>query len=195
MFLPFSTCGKAWEPKALALRAMLRLSVNERLDPWQLAPVVGLTVAERTKVLEILKTPQGEYLLGEGANCWSGGVLPERLPDGTFVCILNPTHSERRNRITLMEEITHTYLNHRPSEIITNTDSTDIRDYDDKQEAEAYGIGAAALMPWKPFFSAINTGRTVDELSAHYDVTPDLIKYRIKTTGAYKLYTARQRVK
>jgi hypothetical protein len=74
-------------------------------------------------------------------------------------------------------------------------DGIEVRDYDKSQEEEAYGIGAAALLPWQSFFKSLNAGRTVDELAETHEVTPDLISYRIKITGAYRLYQARQRAK
>jgi hypothetical protein len=63
------------------------------------------------------------------------------------------------------------------------------------QEAEAYGVGAAALLPWHLFFLAVNAGRTVEELAEENGVTPSPIDYRIKITGAYRVYKARQRKK
>ena len=108
------------------------------------------------------------------------------------MCILNPFHSFRRNKITLMEEISHIYLGHKPSGVTYAMDGVEVRDYHQNQEAEAYGVGAAALLPWQPFFNALKAGHTVVQLSEINDVTPDLIGYRIKTTGAYNLYRSRQ---
>jgi hypothetical protein len=70
-----------------------------------------------------------------------------------------------------------------------------MRDYDKAQEEEAFGVGAAALIPWEAFFRGINAGRTVDELAETYELSEQLTTYRIKITGAYKLYCARQRAR
>ena len=94
-----------------------------------------------------------------------------------------------------MEEIVHTHLKHKPTKLIIVADGIQIRDYDKRQEEEAYGIGAAALLPWQPFFTALNGGRTIVELAEQHDLTPYLIEYRIKITGAHRLYQARQRQK
>jgi len=101
--------------------------------------------------------------------------------------------ADRRNKITLMEEIGHIHLRHAPSSLIPTADGLQARDYIKAQEEEAYGVGAAALIPWGTFFPALNVGRTIDELTESYDVTPELIQYRIKITGASRLYQARQR--
>jgi hypothetical protein len=194
VFLPFSNRGKAWEPTGLALRFLLGLGTADNLDPWQLAPKVGLTVVDGPSVLDILETEDREHLLEAGGRRrWSGGVYPKPLPDGTHLCILNPTHSRRRNKITLMEEIVHIHLKHVPSRLLVAAGGVKVRDYDKAQEGEAYGVGAAAMLPWRPFFAALNAGRTIQELAELHDLTPDLVGYRIKITGAHHLYQARQR--
>ncbi len=174
---------------------MLGLGPDAPLDPWELAPKVGLTVVDRAAILEILDDYEKSHLLDTAGQSWSGGVYPTPLPDGTYLCILNPTHSHRRNKITLMEEIVHTHLNHKPSRLLIVAGGVQIRDYDNAQEEEAFGVGAAALLPWKLFFIALNAGQTIDEIAEHREVTPDLVKYRIKITGAYRLYQARQKQK
>jgi hypothetical protein len=60
-------------------------------------------------------------------------------------------------------------------------------------EEEAYGVGAAVLLPWSLFFPLLNGGFTTDELAGEFDVTPELVGYRTKICGASSLYAARQR--
>jgi hypothetical protein len=191
--MPFSDRAKVWEPKAVELRRLGEAKPSDRLDPWHLASKVGLTVVDARLIIKYLNLDERNHLFGDGRFRWSGGVYPRPLPDGTRVCILNPTHSRRRNKITLMEEIAHTYLEHVPSSLVMAADGLQFRDYDRSQEDDAYGVGAAALLPWQNFFHAVNSGQTAEELAEHFDVTEDLISYRIKITGAYRVYRARQR--
>jgi hypothetical protein len=195
MLLPFTKRGREWEPISLDLRRLLKLGINDSLDPWLLAPKVGLRVVDGTAVIAALDGVHRAHLCGDGRDCWSGGVYPTPLPDGTHVCILNPHHSHRRNKITLMEEIVHMHRGHRPSGLAFNEDTVRIRRYDADQEDEAYGVGAAALLPWLPLFRKVNAGIAASQLSQEYDVTEALIVYRIKITGAYNVYRARQRQK
>ena len=192
MFLPFSHRAKIWEPIALELRAISKTALHAKLDPWVLAPELGLAVFDDHSVLNSLPPEFKAYLYGSGKQKWSGGVHPEPNADGTLLCILNPLHSSRRNKITLMEEIAHIYLDHVPSGVQYDHDGIKFRDYNEAQEQEAYGVGAAALLPWQTFFKVLNTGKTIDEVSATYDVTTDLVRYRIKVTGASNLYKSRQ---
>ena len=92
-----------------------------------------------------------------------------------------------------MEEIVHTHRGHRPSGLAFEGDGLSVRQYDRQQESEAYGVGAAALIPWQTFFRGVNDGRTVAELSEYYEVTPELVTYRIKITGLFAVFRARQR--
>lgn len=194
MFLPFSQRGKDWEPKALALRRLASIGSDGLLDPWALAPEVGLLVVDAADgLLESLDAGHRAHLLDNAGNKWSGGVLPIALPNGMRICILNPTHSHARNKITLMEEIAHVHLAHRPSQLVFNEDKLQVRDFNDAQEAEAYGVGAAALLPWHSFFHCVNEGNTYREIAELYEVTEQLARYRVNITGADRLYKARQR--
>lgn len=193
MRTPFSDRSRPWETDALSLRRLAGVSVGERLDPWSLAPRVGLRIVDLASVLVNLSREERLYLLHTAQRSWSGGVYPRALPDGSRVCVLNSSHSYRRRKITLMEEICHVYLRHTPSVLAVRTDGVQVREYLESQEREAYGVGAAALMPWETLFSALNRGAAVHELADAYDVTSELVTYRIKITGAYRLYEARQR--
>jgi Zn-dependent peptidase ImmA (M78 family) len=122
---------------------------------------------------------------------WSGGVLPKPLPNGRFICILNPTHHRRRNKITLMEEIVHVYRKHVPTGLRGIMPGLRVREYNKAQEMEAYGVGAAVLLPWSSFYYSLNSGRPIQEMAECYDVTMQLIQYRIKITGATNLYRSR----
>lgn len=95
--------------------------------------------------------------------------------------------------MTLMEEISHIHMDHVPSGVSYDVAGVRFRDYHGDQEKEAYGIGSAALLPWQTFLPALKAGKSIEELSEMYDVTTDLVKYRIKITAASNLYKARAR--
>ncbi len=193
MLTPFSDRSKVWEIDGMSLRRLASVSLGERLDPWKLAPKVGLRVMDFESVLANLSREERLHLLRTAQTSWSGGVYPRTLPDGSRVCLLNSNHSYRRRKITLMEEICHIHLKHAPSGLSIAADGVQVREYLAKQEEQAYGVGAAALMPWQTLFPALNRGAAIDELAETYDVTTELVTYRIKITGAYRLYEARRR--
>jgi hypothetical protein len=194
LFLPFSKRAKEWEPHALKLRAMVQgHGAQLRFNPLELAPKVGLTVAPVT--FKGLSPDELRHLRTQGSSHWSGGVYPVPLPDGSYLCMLNPDGPPRRNRITLMEEICHRFFNHEPTKLLIRADGLLVRDFNDAQEKAAFGVGAAVLMPWSLFFRRLNQGMSSVELSEEFDVTTQLAEYRIKITGATKLYQARQRAR
>lgn len=193
MFSPFSEQAKRWEPHAQTLRLMAKCGPNDLLDPYELAPRLRLTVMDGDEALGLLPIELQRYLRNDANDHWSGGVLPYPLPDGTYLCILNPAHPRRRKKITLMEEIAHRHMDHQPSKVVTDSVGVKARDYDKACETEAFGVGAAALLPWPKLFSLLNAGSSVPEIAERFDVSRQLAEYRIKITGASRLYQARQR--
>ena len=195
MLLPFSQRARRWEPIALELRQIVRANGHDQLNPWELAPEVALKVLDGHAMLRRLPAAVQSHLVGAGKDRWSGGVYPHPLSDGDLVCILNPFQSHRRQKITLMEEITHIYLDHIPSGVAYAAPGIEVREYHKDQEAEAYGVGAATLLPWHSFFKALNAGQTIEVLAELHNVAEELVEYRIKITGAFNLYKSRQRTR
>ena len=195
MLLPFSARARKWEPHAQVLRKLLNLASHQVLDPYKLAAKVGLRLIDAQSVCDQLDRGIARRILVQDSDAWSGGVLAQPLPDGTRICILNSTHDPKRMKITLMEEIAHVHLRHVPTGLVRSSDGLRMRDYDKAQEEEAFGVGAAALLPWEVFFRAINGGTTINQLAERYELSTQLLTYRVKITGAYKLYHARQRVR
>jgi hypothetical protein len=194
VFLPFSQRSRAWEPLARQLRKKVPESPGgpAAFDPWQLAPLVGLQVVHCS--FQGLTEEERGYLSESANDHWSGGVYPATLPDGSRLCMLNPAHPHRRNKITLMEEIAHCFLEHSPTSLVTAGGSRH-RDFNRDQESEAYGVGAATLLPWNLFFHRLDSGCSINEISEEFDVTPDLVSYRIKICGATALFQNRTRKK
>lgn len=191
--LPFSDQAKEWEPIALELRQIAGARYADVIDPWALADELGLRVLNALSIINNLPNGHALHLRRDGKDMWSGGVHPTPLADGTLICLLNPFQSRLRHKSTLMEEVSHVYLDHETTKVKYAADGLRFRDYDKAQEAQAYGVGAAALLPWAPFFNAINEGRTITEIATVFQVTRELVEYRIKITAATNLYRARQR--
>jgi hypothetical protein len=152
VLLPFSARAKKWEPHAQALRKRLNLSSSQILDPYKLAVAVGLRLVDLRSVCEQMDRQSADQVLVRDKHSWSGGVFARPLPDGTRICILNSTHGPRRTKMTLMEEIAHIHLRHTPTSLMRLADGLRRREYNKAQEEEAYGVGAAALLPWELFF-------------------------------------------
>lgn len=168
---------------------------DQRLDPFQLANYAGLLVVTFDQIESLLSEQTRVELLGDGKNSWSGGAASKKLPNGKKLIILNPTHAKTRHKATLMEEISHVFLGHRPSRLaITSTDKSGnalARDYDADIEEEAYATGAAALVPYAGLKRFVEMGKTSAEIARHYNVSKPLVEYRIKISRLWDTYKER----
>lgn len=191
--LPPTQKGRHHELRARGLRefAGLRRPID-RLDPFELARYANLLVVSFDQVESLLSEEALEQLLGAAKDKWSGGASSQKLPDGRKLIILNPTHGRNRHNATLMEEISHVFLGHKPSRLaIVNRDKQGniiARDYNQDIEEEAYGTGAAALVPYLGLKYFIEKGRTSTEIARHFCVSRALVEYRIKISRLWDAY-------
>ena len=195
--LPPTEKRKQFELRALGLRDFAGVKGRQPLDPFALANFARLLVVDFDQI-EGLSAESRAHLLGEAAGEWSGGACSRALPDGWGLVILNPAHGLERNRATLMEEVAHVFLGHQPNRLaaIAHDKAGDsakhgrllARDYNHKDEEEAYGVGAAALVPYAALHEFVSTGRTAAEVARHFGVSRPLVEYRIKVTHLWAEY-------
>jgi IrrE N-terminal-like domain len=190
--LPPTRKGRQFELQARGLREFAGLRRDdERLDPFKLANYANLLVLPFEQVKALSEESRG-HLLGDGANSWSGGAASMTLPDGRKLIILNPTHGKNRQNATLMEEVCHVFLGHKPSRLaITKYDKHGkimARDYHVEIEEEAYGTGAAALVPYSALKRFVERGDTSREIARHFYVSRALVEYRIKVSRLWDTY-------
>jgi hypothetical protein len=195
--LPPTEKRKQFELRALALRDFAGVQPDEALDPFALAEFARLLVVDFNQVKD-LSAESREHLLGDGMNDWSGGACSRPLPNGWRIVILNPAHGIQRNRATLMEEISHVFLGHRPNRLavvmseppaVAGGQSKILtRDYNKSDEEEAYAVGAAALVPYAALRRLVFAGRTAEEIARRFRVSTPLAVYRIKVTHLWAAY-------
>ncbi|HZN08135.1 MAG TPA: ImmA/IrrE family metallo-endopeptidase [Pyrinomonadaceae bacterium] len=187
--LPPGDKWRNFELKAIALRDFARARRDLPLNPFDLARFANLIVLEFDKVQGLSETAR-VHLLGPAAEEWSGGACT--LPNGMKVVILNPNHGPARTKATLMEEICHVFLGHQPNRlsIVTKDERGKVmnRDYRKADEEEAYGVGAAALVPYASLKSLLLQGKTVREIAAHFRISRELVEYRMKVTHLWREY-------
>lgn len=183
--MPRNHRGKAYERVGLRIRAFAGLSSEEPLDPFSLAEFAKIAVIKPADLRGLPRNVLTE-LLGPSRSRWSGVTL--ELPGGRQLCILNPTHNIERTRATLMEEISHVVLGHRPTRISVGIDGMYCREYNPANEQTAYGVGAAALVPYSALFAGVTDGASPGSIARQYGVSPELVCYRIKITMLWDLY-------
>lgn len=191
--IPPTQKGRHYELRARGLREFAGLRRDdEPLDPFALARFAKLLVASYADIEPLLSEETKAHLIGSGKDKWSGGAASQTLPDGRKLIILNPTHGKNRQNATLMEEVCHVFLGHKPSRLaIQNRDKNGdliARDYNEAIEEEAYSTGAAALVPYTSLKRMVFEGKTINEIARHFDVSRALIEYRIKVSRLWDAY-------
>ena len=189
--LPPGDKWRQYELQGLGLRDFARIHPDVPLNPFALARFANLLVVDIAK-LKGLSQQSREHLLGLAAEEWSGGATARALPDGRKIVILNPTHGRARTNATLMEEICHVFLGHQANRlaIIANDErgKTLARDYRKADEEAAYATGAAALVPYGTLRRMVLKGREASQIARHFQVSKDLIEYRLKVTRLWRTY-------
>lgn len=191
--LPPTRKGRSYEIHAIGLREFAGLRKDdERLNPFELARYAKLLVASFEQIEPFLTEETKEHLLGKGKDKWSGGACSQPLPDGKKLIVLNPTHTKNRQNATLMEEICHVFLGHKPSRLAVKRRNKDgeivARDYNAVIEEQAYSIGAAALVPYSALKRFVEEGKTSRQIAEHFNVSYQLIEYRIKVSRLWQNY-------
>lgn len=191
--LPPTRKGRIFELKALGLREFAGLRHDdEPLNPFELAKYAKLLVVPFEQIEPFLSDETKTHLLKEGKDSWSGGACSQKLPDGRKLIVLNPTHSKNRQNATLMEEISHVFLGHQPSRLAVRVKDKNgkitARDYRPEIEEEAYSVGAAALVPYSALRRFVRQGRTSHEIARHFNVSRELVEYRIKISRLWEDY-------
>ena len=186
--LPPTAKRRVFERIALAIRDFAGVQLEDRLNPWALAPKLKLRVLTLDDIAGISPEARDELIGGDG---WSGGASPP-LPDGSRLVFLNPSHGPERQAATLMEEISHVVLGHSPTRIhgvtIAPGERAKFRDFNAAQEEAAYGVGAAALVPYFPLRRATEFGVEAQAVAKHYGVSRALVEYRLKVCRLWSAY-------
>lgn len=187
--------GRLYEQRARSLREFAGLRRDDvPLDPFALARLARILVVNFDEI-QGLSQEARDHLLGEGSGDWSGGASSRTLPDGRKLVILNPKHGRNRHHATLMEEICHVLLGHEANRLSVaaehNGGKTLSRDYNEADEEEAYAVGAAALVPYTALRRFVLAGRTASQIARHFNVSRQLVAYRLKISRLWAEYKAR----
>ncbi len=189
--LPLGEKWRQFELRGLGFRSFARVGPDAPLDPFLLAKFANLLVLDFDQIKGLSEKAR-EHLLGAASEAWSGGACSRPLPDGRKLVILNPNHGRMRTNATLMEEISHVFLGHQPNRLQVVTEDergrTSARDYRKADEEAAYGIGAAALVPYSALRRAVLKGQTSLQIGRHFRASRELVEYRLKVTRLWTIY-------
>jgi Zn-dependent peptidase ImmA (M78 family) len=170
------------ERLAAAVRAKLQVDQIETLSPWRLADALPAHVFYPEDFDDDRLARRLRRVKWDGfAFCCDG--------DATLMILLNSARPKTRQMATLMEELSHRLLRHKPCAIALNPRTGFLeRSYDRAQEAEAYDLGAAILVPKERIQRDVGEKRTADEIAAEHGCSKELVVYRIKRMRLWRRY-------
>lgn len=181
---PVADDRRSLEREAAAVRWRLGLGPLDRLDPLELAAAVPARVfhpedfGDELLTLRLRRVP------------WDG--LSFTIPgDETLIVVLNPDRPATRRTATLLEELAHALLGHRPSRLEREQETGVLRrSYDAGQEREAFELGAALLLPRELLAAELRARRPVAAIARRHGCSEALVLFRIRRLGLSRRYDA-----
>jgi hypothetical protein len=167
------------ERQGQSLRPKLALSSTDKLDPYKLAVEMQVRLLTPSDTVGLTMAFL-QHLLGTDSDGWSAGAFS--VPDGKVFVVMNPNHAQTRRNATLMEELSHIHLKHKPTRLITIEGGIAMRDYDKSKETQAYWVGSAALLPKVVLMIAKEKGIDRNRVASTYCVSTELVKMRENIT-------------
>jgi len=172
---------KTWcETISTEKRRALKIPLTAALDPRLVARDMRIAVRyiEQIPNLEPGTIPQ---LTVHDSDVWSALTV---CHNGKYLIVLNSAHPKTREANTLMHEIAHLIIGHKPARLdITDDGLMILSSYDKQHEDEANWLAAALLLPREALLYARRRGMTVPEAAAHYGCSTALFTMRVQTTG------------
>jgi Zn-dependent peptidase ImmA (M78 family) len=170
------------ERLAGAVRAKLNVDQLDPLSPWRLADALPAHVFYPEDFGNAELAQRLRQIKWDGfAFCFGG--------DPTLMILLNSACSRKRQAATLMEELAHHLLGHRPCSIRRNAETGFLeRSYERAQEEEAYDLGAAILLRKERIQHDVAAQRTADDVADIHGCSEELVVYRIKRMRLWHRY-------
>ena len=183
---------KSWcESTSGEYRAALGIANHEALDTSALAEHLDVLVWTPEDIPDLSTSSLHQLTVLDGES-WSAVTLS--FNDINLI-IINSSHAPVRKRSSLAHELAHLILRHKPGRIdISAAGHLLLSSYDKEQEEEADWLAGTLLVPRSGLVRAYRETRDVAALAGHFEVSKDLLQWRLRMTGvAIQAARARQR--
>lgn len=172
---------KTWcETVAAQRRRALKAAPTAPLDPLLVAKDMRVAVA----YIEQLPTIEPDtlaHLTIADPDAWSAVTV---CANDKHLIVLNSAHHKNRQSNSLMHELAHLIIGHKPARLDITPDGLMILStYDKDNEEEANWLAGALLLPREALVHARKRGLTDEEGAEHYGCSVKLFQFRINTTG------------
>lgn len=181
----FNRGFKTWcENTAIGIRKKMGLASSSPLSPHDLAEKLNVVIWQLSSVPN-LNPEVSNYLSSTEGDEWSAVTVEA---NSRKIIVTNPTHSPARRASDLMHELAHIILSHDAVKVFITPEGYALRDFNEKQEAEANWFAACLLLPREALTHCLYKRKTTDEAIEEYGVSRQLYTYRQHKTGVLKQY-------
>lgn len=176
---------KRCEDQSIRIRKALSLNTSAPLDPYLLAEKSKIKVLTPEQIKDLAQEDLN-ILLNEDPSGWSAVTLCLR---GTYIIILNSSHSDGRSSSDLMHEISHIIIGHKPSRIdLTEDGLLILNTYDKDQEQEADWLSGSLLLPRDALLLIKRKGLKGFAAQKIYGVSSNMLNFRLNITGVNRQF-------
>jgi Zn-dependent peptidase ImmA (M78 family) len=172
--LPTDFCEHA-ELLALRWRARLGLSERERLDPYELAELMGVPVLRMADVPSF--SPEHLKVLQDDDVALSALTV---IRGQHKLIVVNESHTVERQTNSITHELAHVILEHPPTSAF---DALGNRMVVDRIEEEANWLSSCLLVPSTGIEAALRAHAGQAAAAAHYGVSRELMRWRCNAYG------------
>jgi Zn-dependent peptidase ImmA (M78 family) len=160
------------------IRAELGLGPLDRLDPRRLAEVLHIPIFNLTAMVEL------DASVGHFVNVEPDAFSAVTVFSGTRRGIVhNDTHSTERQNSNLAHELAHGLLLHPPTAAL---EDTGCRNWNQDFEDEATWLAGVLLVTEAATIDIARNRIPVRDASAQYEVSEQMIRWRMNMTGAVR---------
>lgn len=172
------------ERVAATVRKELNLNDYDPIDPVLLAHKQG---AEIWDIREVpgLSEEALQHLTSADGDEWSAITV---VCDTAEIIVINPNHSRGRAASDICHELSHLILGHESSDVYMSDDGFMLRDFNDKQEAEADWLAGALLLPRKALERIKYNYLSAEAVTEQYGVSEQLYEYRCRMTAVNRQF-------
>lgn len=182
---------KTWcENAARGYRRELGLKPFDPLDPRLLAGFLDIKIWTPAEVPGV---PDASLRQLTETDPYSWSAVTIRIGSQALI-ITNDRHSMERQNNSLMHELSHIILKHKPAQVfVLNTGQMMLNHYDPAHEEEANCLSGALLVPREALLHFLGNGYDQAQAASHFVVTKDLLKMRANLTGVGRQLANRRR--
>ena len=163
------------ETIATEKRRLLRIPLAGPLDPRLVAKDLHVVIRYIEQIRNLARDTFDQLVVRK-KDVWSAVTL---WHNGRYFVVLNSAHSKTRQANTLMHELAHLIIGHKPARLdITDDGLMILSSYNNQQEEEADWLAAALFLPREALLHVRRRGLSNDQTAALYGCSESIVDLR-----------------